>query len=180
MPNFFSSLLKRPVFFIIILFAAIAAAPSAIPAQQTKAAAPAAAPIPAQLLSAKRAFISNAGTDAMSRAALVDKQMDVNSAYNQFYAAINNWKRFDLVSAPADADLVLEISFTSPESDCGRGECADAQLTLVVYDARTHFRLWTFSEGIEGAILAGTWKKNFSSAVDSLISDFQQLANPQS
>jgi len=159
------------------------AVPATLSAQQATAPTSSAkngAPIPAQILTAKKAFISNAGTDAESKANLVDKEMDANSAYAQFHAAMNAWNRFELISAPADADVVLEIRFTSPEHDCSRGPCEDPQLTLVVYDAHSHFRLWTFTERIESAMLASTWKKNFSTAVESLVLDFKQLTNSPS
>jgi len=173
----------RSATLLVVGLVATFAVPTAVDAQQAVApnsVAKAAAPIPPQILAAKKAFISNAGTDAESRTILVDKEIDVNSAYEQFYAAMNGWKRFELVAAPADADVVLEISFTSPEHDCNRGPCEDPQLTVVVYDARTHFRLWTLTERIESAILASTWKKNFSTAVESLVLDFKQLTNSPS
>ena len=31
--------------------------------------------------------------------------------YNEFYAAMKSWGRYELVSSPADADMVFEIRF---------------------------------------------------------------------
>ena len=33
-------------------------------------------------------------------------------AYNEFYAAMKTWGRYELVAAPRDADLVFEIRLT--------------------------------------------------------------------
>ena len=46
-----------------------------------------AAPLPSQILTAKKVFISNADAGTMDN-------------YNQFYAAIKTWGRYELVSAP--------------------------------------------------------------------------------
>jgi hypothetical protein len=59
-----------------------------------------AAPRPAQIVAAKKVFISNAG-------------VGTDMTYDQFYAAIKGWGRYELVASPADADLVFEISFSS-------------------------------------------------------------------
>jgi hypothetical protein len=161
----------------------ILAVPAAMHAQQAQSAAPgappAAAPVPAQILSAKKAFVSNGGTDATARAKLSSGSMDINTTYNQFYAAMNDWKRYDLVSDPGQADVVLEISFTAPETDCGRGECAQPQIMLIVYDARSHFKLWTITEPVEGALLESTWKKNFATGVESAVLELKQLTAPK-
>jgi hypothetical protein len=76
------------------LFIPIATAqqPAAIPA----------APVPSQILRAKRIFIVNAEGDNDVR---ISKYVGgTNGIYDQFYADVNNLGRFALVSAPADAD----------------------------------------------------------------------------
>jgi hypothetical protein len=73
-------------------------------ASQSKQTPP--APIPPQILAAKRVFIGNAGGEDLS---LYTGGPD--RPYNQFYAAVKSSGRFELLSAPADADLLFEISF---------------------------------------------------------------------
>ena len=64
---------------------------------------PPAAPIPTQILTGKQVFISNSDSP-------VDSILEApNLTYNNFYAQIKTWGKYELVSAPADADLVFEI-----------------------------------------------------------------------
>src|SRR5579872_3002052 len=70
----------------------------------------ASAPLPSQIVTAKKVFISNAGGEFNTH---IWSGAPVRT-YNQFYAAIKSWGRYELVSAPANADLVLEIGFADP------------------------------------------------------------------
>jgi hypothetical protein len=69
---------------------------------------PAPGPIPTQLLTSKRVFISNAGSTI--------GKAPVNLAYNEFYAYMKSWGKYELVSAPADSDLIFEIHFVAAGS----------------------------------------------------------------
>src|SRR5438105_1238784 len=86
---------------------------SLMSAQQPKEAPP--APVPAQITAAQKAFVSNAGVDAMALAAF-RREGEPDKPYNRFYAAMKEWGRYELVTSPADADLVFEISFSAPVS----------------------------------------------------------------
>jgi hypothetical protein len=80
-------------------------------AEQSKGLAP--APAPPQIAAAQKVFISNAGGSSLD--AVIDETIfngGPDRPYNQFYAARKSWGRYDLVSSPADADLVLEISWS--------------------------------------------------------------------
>ena len=90
---------------MLLLQASVWAAEQAKPAP--------AAPIPAQILAAKKVFLANAGGD---QTLPDDGQFSggVERSYNQFYAAIKTWGRYEIVGAPGDADLLLEIRFTVP------------------------------------------------------------------
>jgi hypothetical protein len=131
------------------------------------------APVPAQILSAKKVFISNGGVNGNSRVILFLKMLDFNQPYNQFYAAIKNWGRFELVTAPADADLVFRIRFTLPFSND-----VDSQLDLAILDAKTHFRLWTITQPIQLANRQETRIKNFSQAMADLVDSIKILTAP--
>jgi hypothetical protein len=99
------------------------------------------APVPAQIVTAKTVFISNAGVDATSP---VDfKRARPTEPYNQFYVAMKRRARYEVVGTPADADLVLQLRFSAPLSSC---ETYQPQLTLAILDTKTHFLLWTFTE----------------------------------
>ena len=78
-----------------------------------------AAPVPAQIITSTKVFISNAGADSTSLTALRNAE-EPDQPYNELYAAMKSWGRYELVAAPADADLVFEIRFTAPLTDCGQ------------------------------------------------------------
>src|SRR5882724_4612212 len=104
--------LKTVAVFIALTFSVLLA--TILTAQQT--ANP--APVPTQILAAKKVFISNAGGDELFyEDPLFDGGPD--RAYNQFYASMKTSGRYELVGAPSDADLLLEIRFTIPKVDKG-------------------------------------------------------------
>ena len=161
-----------------VLCAVLAGAFLSVPrldAQKTPA--PPIAPVPTQIGAAKTAFISNAGLDSMSRSAF-ERLGQPDLPYNALYAAMKGWGRYALVAAPADADLVLEIRFTAPLTDCGGKSAATyaPQLDLAILDARTHFLLWAFTEPVRGAFLKGTWEKNVNEGINALAEDVKKLA----
>jgi hypothetical protein len=127
-----------------------------------------AAPLPSQILTAKKVFISNTGAGT-----------DRN--YNQFYAAIKSWGRYELVTAPANADLVYEISYSSQitgvsgskESGCDSSSVLRFKLVLV--DPKTRITLWTLTENIKPFARQKTGDKNFDDAIDRLVGDLKAL-----
>jgi hypothetical protein len=140
-----------------------------------------AAPVPAPITSAKRVFVSNAGKGC-SPFGEVMFSGGPNRAYNQFTAALKSWGRYELVAAPADADLAFEISFTCPAEGTSvtRGlsgsPTLDPQLRLVVLDVKTRITLWAITEHVEMAILQGNRNKNFDRAMKQLLNDLKSLA----
>jgi len=134
-------------------------------AQQAKAALPPPAPIPAQILSAKKAFIGNAGGE---ESRLFSGGPD--RAYNQFYAAMKSWGRYELVATPADADLLFEIQATFPYS-----VPQVPRFQVAIRDPRTHAALWAFVEWVEPAGLQSNRDKNFDAALNRIVSSLQEL-----
>jgi hypothetical protein len=134
-----------------------------------------AAPVPAQIGTAKRIFISNAGVEAFF---LLPKDAiytgGPNRAYNQFYAAMKSWGRYELVSAPADADLVFEIGFT----DKYEIRFLVSQFKLLVLDPKTHVALWTITKYVEPAGMAKNREKNYDLAMTDLVDDVKIIATP--
>jgi hypothetical protein len=128
-----------------------------------------AAPPPPQIADAKKVFISNGGIE------LPDYMLSVPSdrLYNQFYAAMKDWGRYELVSAPAQADLVFEIHATSVIS-AFVDPAVFPHLKLAILDPKTHIVLWTFVEP------AGKGEKRFNEAMDKLMADLKQLVEPGS
>ncbi|HEY2822691.1 MAG TPA: hypothetical protein VGJ06_16725 [Candidatus Acidoferrum sp.] len=120
-------------------------------AQQPKQAV---APVPVQIVSAKTVFISNAGGDSVLFPDEFSGTPD--RVYNQFYETMKSWGRYELVTAPAEADLVFEIRLIAPNGGVsvvnGVGNSwTDPQFRLVILDPKTHVGLWTFIEHIQRA-----------------------------
>ena len=163
-----TNLLRIPV---IALAAALASLPLLA---ADKDSPPASAPVPAQVLAARKVFISNAATDGIAFTA-VKRAGDVNQPYDRLYAALKSWPRVELVGAPSEADLIFEIRFTAQMSSCGKADLYQPLLTLTILDSKTHFILWTIAEPVQGAILKATWNKNFDQGISSLMADLKGL-----
>jgi hypothetical protein len=134
------------------------------------------APVPAQITRGKTVFISNAGGDTGN---LYSGGPD--RLYNQFYAAIQGWGRYQLVAGPGDADLVLAISFSNQfVGDKDPGPHTDPQFRLTVLDPGTRITLWTFTEHVQFAMLLGNRDKNFDQALTTLVNDVRNVAGQPS
>jgi hypothetical protein len=122
------------------------------------------APIPAQILAAKKLFISNSGDDDLT----IPHQLHAPTlTYNQFYADIKTWGKYELTSSPADADVVFEIqSYDSP---------AGLHVHLTILDPKTRITLWSLTQPVEGGSRAATARKNFDDAMNTLVSDLKKL-----
>ena len=128
-------------------------------------------PVPVPILDGKTVFLSNAGLDPMALMAC-ERAGDRDQPYHLFYAALKSWGRYELVAAPALADLVLEIRFSAPLISGGmEAPC----LEVTVLDGKTHFRLWTLAEPVQGALLKGTWNKNMDQGIANLLDDLKAL-----
>jgi hypothetical protein len=134
--------------------------------------------VPALIVSAKKVFISNAGGGCSPFGNVVFSG-GPNRPYNQFSAALKGWGRYELVAAPADADLAFEISFTCPSAGMNGGSrppTNDPQLRLVILDVKTHITLWGITEHVELAMMQGNRDKNFDRAMKKLTDDLKSLA----
>ncbi len=180
----------RKIVEVTILSVALAALSTQVApvarAQKAKDAPP--APLPAQIYAGKKVFIGNAGGDSNDL-----YSGGPNRLYNEFYAAVKSWGRYEFAASPAEADLVFEISFANPfigehvygggggggntpvSSVSSRSE-TDPQLRLVVLDPATRVTLWVFTQHIEQALLQGNRDKNFDKALASLGNDLRNIA----
>ena len=146
-----------------------------------KADEPPKAPIPAPILSAKKVFIANAGGDE-SRFDAPSFSGGPDRLYNEFYASVKSWGRYELVSSPAEADLVFEIQLNVMQpkrarlSSGNEGEEYDAQFRLTVRDVKTHTILWGITEHAESAILQSNRDKNFENALYWIVFELKKIA----
>jgi hypothetical protein len=139
---------------------------------------PEAAPVPPVLLNAKKIFLSNAGADS----GLFPHPFsgDPDRAYNQFYADVSSWGRYQLVASPQEADLVFELQLSAPNgpSNADKQKGASDPLPmfrLVIYDRPTHYVLWALTESIAPAEKQKTHDHNFDEALATLVLDAGRL-----
>jgi hypothetical protein len=146
---------------------------------QTKQVPAPSAPVPAQIQTAKKVFIANAGGDEMAEE---DQRFSggPDRAYNEFYTAIRSWGRFEIVNSPAEADLLLEIrQDVSAVTPTGRGGSSFIpQFRLKIRDPKTNAMLWGFNVHSEFGVGQGASDRNFDSAVDRLVTDLRILVTP--
>jgi hypothetical protein len=119
------------------------------------------APIPAEIATAKKIFISNAAGG--SSLYPFPPAGGIDQCYNQLYAGMKEWGRYELVAAPGDADLIFEMDSCIPI------------FRLVIMDRETHVALWSFSEPVQSATLAANREKNFEQTATRLIEDVKGL-----
>lgn len=140
-----------------------------------------AAPVPPQILTANKVFIANGGGDE----SLFDSpQYDggPDRLYNEFYAAMKSWGRYQLVGSPHEADLVFEVSLTivQPQRSAPLGGDSnpvyDSQFHLTVRDGMTHETVWGLTEHAQTALLPGNRDKNFEQALAGIVAELHRIA----
>jgi hypothetical protein len=150
------------------LFFVVVIAIPGLQAQKQEPAEPLAAPVPSQIVSAQKVFIANAAGDHDPRVSKYFGGPD--GIYNQFYADIKSGGKFEPVSAPADADIVVEVTLGTFPLVAGY-----AGFRLSIFDPKTNVLLWTASEPVDPAFLAKTARKNIAESLQRLATDLQTL-----
>jgi hypothetical protein len=152
-----------------------------IPTHAQEVAATPGAPVPPALIAAKKVYVANAGADS----GLFPHPFsgDPDRGYNQFYAELQGLGRFQCVTDPSEADLVLELQLIAPNgpTDANKQNGASDPLPmfrLVILQQRTHYVLWTLTESIERANLQKTHDRNFDVALTALAGDLKRLTTP--
>lgn len=139
------------------------------------------APVPRQITTARRVFISNAGRGCSP---FGDPYFSggPNRTYNQFYAAMKSWGRYALAGSPSAGELNFKIGLSCPPvtttnslKEVNAGTTYDPQLRLVILDMKTHTVLWTITVHVKRAILQHNRDKNFDGAMATLTSDLKTL-----
>jgi hypothetical protein len=135
-----------------------------------------AAPIPQQILAAKKVFISNAG-------GMLDLNMvsgDPRRDYNEFYAAMQAWGRYSLVGSPAEADIVVQISIIYIPRQIGADTVPFPSFRVALLDPKNGITLWILDEFlVDKPNLGLIFKKNrdkvFDEAINKLVNDLKVL-----
>lgn len=132
--------------------------------------APPSAPLPSALATAHKLFLGNAGDQ---------ENADCLRSYDVLYAGLQNLRRFELVTDPAQADLVLEMHYEfSFGAGINEGNNTPRQFRLVLIDPHTHIVLWSLTERSNYAIFQKNRDKNLDQTVGTLVNDFDVLMQP--
>jgi hypothetical protein len=129
-----------------------------------------AAPVPTPLLNGKRAFISYELGDVTAFPTAYSGGPE--RAYEEFFAQMKAWGRFELVIDPSDADVVFAIRFVDSPG------LSLPQIRVGISDAKTHVALWGFVEQVDPAWLKKHRDASFSGSIQLLVSDVQALLTP--
>jgi hypothetical protein len=126
------------------------------------------APLPGQIARAHKVFLSNAGGDARF-------PVDATLAYSQVYAALQAWGHFQLVTTPAEADLVFELRDAAPETDYTGYHDREYSIVrpvfqLSIIDPQTNAVLWAIDSPAEVRGSGKTRARWMAVAVDNLLS----------
>lgn len=141
------------------------------------------APLPLQLLTAKKIFISKGiGATAFT----VEGGFDL--AYDAFYSDMKTWGHYALTENPEDADLVMQVSYSAAsggthvysynntytnQTNVYSSQILNLQLTLVVYNpAKTE--LWSTSVAPGLARRKKNQEKEMIKAGDKLMAKLRQ------
>jgi len=147
------------------------AAAAAVAGQPPKGAAVTPAPVPARIFSGRKVFISNLGEENLQTPLGIVFSGNADRVYNQFYAVMKDWGRYELVSDPGDADLVFEVGFAFAQlqaPEMGR-------LRLDIRDPRSNVVLWTFTEYVQVALRKGNRDKNLDLAMGVIVGGLKDL-----
>jgi hypothetical protein len=145
-----------------------------IPTAQAQQPAPTpapAAPVPPQILSAHNVFVSNGGggnyfnlfTDGPDR------------PYNTFYSDLQQANRYQLVSAPVQADIIFEIRGVAPAVSDGDTVGYNPQLILSILDPKTSTVLWTTSANVRAAGTHKSVDKGLDQSVAVLVDKLSEV-----
>ncbi len=139
------------------------------------------APLPTVIVNAKRIFVSNGGGS--------------NLAYDAFYSKVKEWGKYGIVGSPAEADLIVELSYRVEDkgtriwsstdtrdntTEVHSTQIVDPQLILTIYDAKTKTSLWSETDHRRLARREKNREKETVNSAERLVDDLKaRVAVPQ-
>lgn len=140
----------------------------ALPAQQT---GDVAAPVPPQLLHAHSVFVSNGG--GSNYFTMFGGGPD--RAYNSFYSELKKTGHYQLVSSPAEADLIFEIRAIAPAVSGNGTPAYNPQVVLTVRDPKSNVVLWTTSANVRAIGTKKHRDRDFDQSVAVLVDKLAEV-----
>ena len=134
------------------------------------------APIPSQLTTSSKVFLSNAGEESNELS---------ERAYTQIFNGLTQGQHYQLVSSPASADLIFELHYIaqSGQVNVTNGNTFGAsyvfRIRLVILDRATHATLWTVTEFLDQNAHKHDFDLEFADTVNLVLADVQALASGQ-
>jgi len=154
--------------FKLVLFTALVLGLATLTFAQKKS-EPQGAPLPAEMLTAKKVFLLWSGGP--------------DKIYDAFYDELKKFGRFELVSKPSDADLIFNVSF----GDQGAAPTISRNyvtgqvysvpknsLHLMVISPKENAVIWTNTVFPEDAIRDSAWEKNKIKTASILIGNMRK------
>jgi hypothetical protein len=132
------------------------------------------APLPTVVQSARTAFLTNGGGDPL--------------AFDEFYAQMKQWGRFELAASPAQADVVIELKYLiedkgtrvwsstntyTNQTQVHSAEVTDPQLVLSIYEPKSGSLLWSTTDHRRLARLSSNRAKETVNSADRLVRELQ-------
>lgn len=152
----------------IVLSSLLALSP-VLAAQQAD---PGVAPVPPQILHAHTVFVANRGGSNYFQ--IFGGGPD--RAYNTFYKELKRTGQYELVSSPAQADLIFEIHAIAPEvSDPRDTATYNPQVILTIRDPKTNVALWTESANVRAIGTKQRRDRQFDQSVAVLVDKLAQV-----
>jgi hypothetical protein len=158
--------------FPVASFARVAKLTNALAAAQ--AVSQPAPPPPAQIASAHTVFLTNGGDDP-------NFPIDSTQGYNDIYAALKEWGRYQMVSAPGQADLVFQLRGVAPVTgisgtDGSVSSFNSPAFQLFIRDPKSNVVLWTITSPVSLAGKNQTFARWVSISETNLVSRIKVLA----
>ena len=135
------------------------------------------APVPTPIFTAKKVFISNLAESAFYGS---------DQPYDHFYAAMKSWGHYELVGAPADADLIFELNSVFTSRNGGGSvegynfvftNSLDVNIRLVILDQKTHVALWAFNKLVSDKF-SRRHPEELDRSIGSMLESVKKLATP--
>jgi hypothetical protein len=135
------------------------------------------APLPPVIQNAKTVFITNAGGSGTSL------------AFDEFYAEMKKWGRFQLAPSPDQADIVAELKYVIEDKGERTGstynsytkqtsiysyDVTDPQLILSIFDAHSNALLWSTTDHRRLARREKNRDKETVNSADRLINEVKE------
>lgn len=129
------------------------------------------APVPPQVLNAHAVFVSNGGGS---------NYFDMfgggpNRAYNTFFSQLKKTGRYELVSAPSQADVIFEIRAIAPAVSWNDVPSYNPQVILSIRDPKTSAVLWTARANVRAIGTKKHRDRDFDESVAVLVDELAQV-----